>query len=346
MGTGDVPTTHYDNLKVAKDAPSEVIRAAYRALTQRYHPDRNPDPEAARIMQIINRAYEVLSDPERRREHDLWIEQEERSRASAPASEAAKADTAAPARGRPSQPATPPPTPPQPEPPLGPGEFDSVLGFIRHIFFYWWLYAIAIFAFCATVLDRPSSTSASTRPYSTTAPVPEPVTSVRPQELVMPSEPTTAVPPRAIAPAPAPLTPPPYEKPLLAPNGSPWPMFADYVDGFPRLNTDGLSTVTVDNSRNTSDVFVKLVSLQAENSHPVRQFYIPAGQKFTAKDMTAGRYDVRYRDLDSGGLSRSEEFMLEETEEYNGTRYSMYEMTLYKVENGNLETYPLPETDF
>ena len=64
MGTGDVPTTHYDNLKVARDAPSEVIRAAYRALTQRYHPDRNPDPEAARIMQIINRAYEVLSDPE------------------------------------------------------------------------------------------------------------------------------------------------------------------------------------------------------------------------------------------------------------------------------------------
>lgn len=43
--------THYDNLKVAREAPPEVIRAAYRALSQRYHPDRNPaNAEAARIM--------------------------------------------------------------------------------------------------------------------------------------------------------------------------------------------------------------------------------------------------------------------------------------------------------
>ncbi len=73
--------THYDNLKVARDAPPEVIRAAYRALSQRYHPDRNPnDTEAARIMTIINASYAVLSDPERRRQHDEWIRQEEQSR--------------------------------------------------------------------------------------------------------------------------------------------------------------------------------------------------------------------------------------------------------------------------
>ena len=33
--------THYDNLKVARNAPPEVIRAAYKALAQKYHPDRN-----------------------------------------------------------------------------------------------------------------------------------------------------------------------------------------------------------------------------------------------------------------------------------------------------------------
>jgi DnaJ-class molecular chaperone len=66
--------THYDNLKVARDAPPEVIRAAYKSLSQKYHPDRNGgSPSANRIIQIINTSYEVLSDPAKRREHDEWI---------------------------------------------------------------------------------------------------------------------------------------------------------------------------------------------------------------------------------------------------------------------------------
>ena len=66
--------THYDNLKVARNAPPEVIRAAYKTLSQKYHPDRNQgNPDAIRIIQIINTAYEVLSDPVKRQEHDQWI---------------------------------------------------------------------------------------------------------------------------------------------------------------------------------------------------------------------------------------------------------------------------------
>ncbi len=66
--------THYDNLKVARDAPPEVIRAAYKTLCQKYHPDRNGNSaDAIRVIQIINSAYAVLSDPEKRREHDEWI---------------------------------------------------------------------------------------------------------------------------------------------------------------------------------------------------------------------------------------------------------------------------------
>jgi curved DNA-binding protein CbpA len=70
--------THYDNLKVARNAPPEVIRAAYKTLSQKYHPDRNPgNQDAIRIIQIINSAYEVLSDPAKRKEHDDWITQAE-----------------------------------------------------------------------------------------------------------------------------------------------------------------------------------------------------------------------------------------------------------------------------
>jgi curved DNA-binding protein CbpA len=70
---------HYDNLKVSRDATAECIRSSYRALAARYHPDRNPgDPEAERIMKLLNKAYEVLSDSSRRRNHDEWIRDVER----------------------------------------------------------------------------------------------------------------------------------------------------------------------------------------------------------------------------------------------------------------------------
>lgn len=67
--------THYDNLKVSRDAPIEVIQAAYRSLARKHHPDRaGGTPEAEKVMKIINASYEVLSDPVRRAEHDRWID--------------------------------------------------------------------------------------------------------------------------------------------------------------------------------------------------------------------------------------------------------------------------------
>lgn len=66
--------THYNNLKIARDAPPEIIRAAYRALCQKFHPDHNPGkPESTRTFQRIKAAYEVLSDPIQREKHDQWI---------------------------------------------------------------------------------------------------------------------------------------------------------------------------------------------------------------------------------------------------------------------------------
>jgi hypothetical protein len=47
-----------------------VIRAAYRALMRRYHPDADPSGEAAQKAQAINAAYAVLSDPDKRTRYD------------------------------------------------------------------------------------------------------------------------------------------------------------------------------------------------------------------------------------------------------------------------------------
>ena len=66
--------THYDNLKVTRNAPPEVIRAAYKTLCQKFHPDRNPDNKSAeKTFLIIRSAYETLSNPEKRKRHDEWI---------------------------------------------------------------------------------------------------------------------------------------------------------------------------------------------------------------------------------------------------------------------------------
>lgn len=63
--------TYYDVLQVSKNAPSGVVEAAYGSLVQHFHPDKNPgNLDAERQLRAINRAYEVLSDPERRREYD------------------------------------------------------------------------------------------------------------------------------------------------------------------------------------------------------------------------------------------------------------------------------------
>ena len=96
--------THYDNLMVARNAPIEVIRAAYKSLAHKYHPDRNPgNPEATRIMAILNLSYEVLSDPERRAIHDESIsELEAADRSTHPRSDAQEKG---PTQARSSQPA-------------------------------------------------------------------------------------------------------------------------------------------------------------------------------------------------------------------------------------------------
>jgi len=65
--------THYDVLGIPKDATEGAIKKAYRELSFKNHPDRNPSPEASAKMQQINEAYEVLSDPQKRSEYDTPV---------------------------------------------------------------------------------------------------------------------------------------------------------------------------------------------------------------------------------------------------------------------------------
>ena len=61
----------YKLLGVPRESSQDDIRNAHRKLVRRYHPDANPgDPLAEERFKEIQQAYEILSDPERRREYD------------------------------------------------------------------------------------------------------------------------------------------------------------------------------------------------------------------------------------------------------------------------------------
>jgi DnaJ-class molecular chaperone len=68
---------HYKTLGLSSAATREEIRRAYRVLARRYHPDVNPGNSTAERFREISRAYETLSDPERRKQYDSERETEE-----------------------------------------------------------------------------------------------------------------------------------------------------------------------------------------------------------------------------------------------------------------------------
>lgn len=92
--------THYDNLHVPRTADAVAIRRAFRSLSQKHHPDKNLDSreKSEEIFKMISRAYEVLSDPAKRKEHDEWIARQENPRAGASAN---RSRTQAPPGNRP-----------------------------------------------------------------------------------------------------------------------------------------------------------------------------------------------------------------------------------------------------
>lgn len=64
---------YYRLLGVDASADHRAIRSAYRRLVRRYHPDVAKGTRAARRFLLIREAYDVLTDPEKRREYDRLI---------------------------------------------------------------------------------------------------------------------------------------------------------------------------------------------------------------------------------------------------------------------------------
>ena len=60
-------------LGLEKDADDDAIRKAYRSMSRRWHPDKNPgDVQAEHMSRLINHAYIVLTSPVKRRAYDRY----------------------------------------------------------------------------------------------------------------------------------------------------------------------------------------------------------------------------------------------------------------------------------
>lgn len=64
--------THYEVLGISQDATPDEIKSAYRKASLKWHPDKNPSPDATAMFQRIGEAYTTLSDPSARSTYD-WV---------------------------------------------------------------------------------------------------------------------------------------------------------------------------------------------------------------------------------------------------------------------------------
>jgi hypothetical protein len=293
--------THYDNLKVARHAPQEVIRAAYKALSQKYHPDKNPgDERAARIMAIVNTAYNILSDPMRRKEHDDWIASEEWE---VEWLESSHED------GR--------------ERPRGDAQWEprQVEAPQRWRFLLaprWWGGMLVFFgagaALAIVLLDpprvlptalawtgKPPLANAAKPPAAPAAPTDPLGADASNDGWARPAGQADAPPDikaLAVTQLVVPERAPDCDTDLqsqVSPNGDPWPAQSGYIDGYPVGNQGEEMQVLVDNSNNASPVLVKIYDLDRRSN--VRHAYVLGRAKFLIDRLTAGKYEVRYQNI-------------------------------------------------
>lgn len=303
--------THYDNLKVSRMAPQEVIRAAYKALSQKYHPDKNPgDEKAARIMAILNSAYETLSDVQRRKEHDEWIASEEweiewlesthhedghahghghgHSRGDKPRPDGAwQPETVQPAQRRRRR-----------------RDWRFWSGLAVCLIIGWvggatmvaepqmmgmlsnaWGGKGGINANAATTdtAGEARDAWATVRLSESATLKPSPIKVASMTQVVLPS-------------AGAECDSETQTQSLVAPNGEPWPLRSGYMEGFPVGNRGEDMQLTLDNSGNNSAVFIKVYDMDRRSN--VRYAYVQAHDKLLVDKLSNGKYEIRYQNLD------------------------------------------------
>lgn len=306
---------HYDNLKVSQDAPIEVIQAAYRTLAKKYHPDLNPDnPDAEHIMQIINSAYEVLSDPLLRQEHDSWIaKQNLKNIVEKNKKEESSRDVN---NENPLQKSVIPHS--QPSHTL---KRLKLVWIVMWVFISWFIKRatiISLLVFLYYFFIR--NTNINNMTQSNTSPINTPKNSSIIKNFCAPTMKTFT-------------------------DGSTWPANPKILSV--RETKKGLSSLSLDNSQNKQNLLIKVSSLTDRFTTGFAwELFIPAGQQLVLKGMPKGEYVVKIKDTESGCAQISQIISMTEIRTPQGIEYSDNSLTFYPVINGNTHLDSLPNSQF
>jgi hypothetical protein len=348
---------HYDNLKVAHDAPAEVIEAAYRALCQKYRQTSSRD-SVLRVRKIIDSAYFVLSNPLRRLQHDKWIQQVESEsllRASLRRATNGLVASAAIWRAR---------------------YLARMRPYLLHgaILIIGLVVAWPYFA----AESRHESTvqiAGNTRRDKAYDPIPGATLPLSTPDEILPNRGPILFGPKenlpvmrrvlTVAPAPKEQTWVPVGEPVpisprvshdwrrFDPDGKLWPAFTGPIGmpgdlGCPQRVGNGLASSTIDNVGNSYDVFVKLV---ADPDSPrdkcsVTWIFVKARGKYTIDGVDAGQYSIFFRDLFSGTTERTPAVSLNSFSNDREEGGTQYYVTLYARPDGNLHPITISNDAF
>ena len=381
-------TDYYEILEVHPKASSEIIKKAYFTLAKKYHPDVYPDKKfAIKKMAMLNEAYEVLSNPNKRKTYDAqrtgFSGESNQNRQSENTSSTNRDSTENTSKKQQQQSQNERSfdglSPLQiciiralqlakennetiydPKNPLtlrrvngigftllGKKEEDKFSG--SYITSYWLTFFwIPIFPFKEYRVLKPDLDSyiiISSR-RSSRFKLLEAVMSliwciVISLGIISSSSgkknyQSPKTPYKTVNKAPA-KTVPVKPIPKLTPKKG---LVTGYVKGEPIKNNKGYSMIEVDNSKNAAPVYVRIWSLDG-TPRPIRCFIIKEGEKFTAKNITPGNYDVRfkylYEEQDAKAGAKSQPVKIEEKPSPfgDGIQYTSYSLTLFTVRNGN-----------
>jgi hypothetical protein len=137
-----------------------------------------------------------------------------------------------------------------------------------------------------------------------------------------------------------------WNRPATAPNGSPWPTSSNYIAGYPRLSVFGLESVVADNTGGSEDLFVKLIDRDELPMKAVRIFLLKSKEQLTLRRVKPGHYDLRYMNLDTGRIRKSDAFEVTLKKTAKGEEYMGWTVGLYDVLNGNTYHEEITERDF
>ncbi|HTH45231.1 MAG TPA: J domain-containing protein [Oxalicibacterium sp.] len=331
--------THYDNLRTSRNAPDEVIRAAYKALSQKYHPDKNPRPDAARIMAILNTSYAVLSDQGQRRRHDEWIAEQEGTRRAPPkqADAGAAQDNAR----------------------IHVASYQQVEMVNGGPFWRNWRFdapsqlavllcgvlALTIVMFSLLHEDPVSPLPAlMIAPDSANRESHSPMREAA-RAASKKSNDTAAVGTPGVgtlAPFKTVIAAPMKIRFGVGPDGRPWPMGPRlYRDG--GLPRSGQSIITIDNSHNAHPVYVK-IGVDARPGES--ELYIPRHRLFSLENLPPGVYRLKYRDLQTGAAAQSNPLLLGDIASDAQGQQGALAIALRAMPSDTRDFHPIPESQF